>query len=378
MPPARIGVVGTGFAAHGFIRALARERDLALARVLTRRPRASWPALPFADALTDDPAALIASSDLVVECSGDVIHATAVLEAVQSAGLPIVTMDAELQVTTGSWFAARGVCTEAHGDQPGCLAALREEAVAMGFRPLVYGNIKSFLDPDPARAEMERWAARQGLSLAQTVSFTDGTKLQFEMALVANGLGARLAKPGMIGARDPDLAAGARLLAAAAGRAGGPIADYALYAGSPPGVFVVATRDDDGDRQALRNMRLGDGPHYLLVRPYHLCHLEIPRTVRRVLGGGGPLLDNGARPRFGVVAIAKVPLEPGRAIERGIGSFDVRGEARALDGARGLVPLGLLAGARLRRAVAPGQPLAFDDVELPPSRALELWRSLIP
>jgi predicted homoserine dehydrogenase-like protein len=248
----------------------------------------------------------------------------------------------------------------------------------MGFRPLVYGNIKSFLDPDPARAEMERWAARQGLSLAQTVSFTDGTKLQFEMALVANGLGARLAKPGMIGARDPDLAAGARLLAAAAGRAGGPIADYALYAGSPPGVFVVATRDDDGDRQALRNMRLGDGPHYLLVRPYHLCHLEIPRTVRRVLGGGGPLLDNGARPRFGVVAIAKVPLEPGRAIERGIGSFDVRGEARALDGARGLVPLGLLAGARLRRAVAPGQPLAFDDVELPPSRALELWRSLIP
>ena len=51
------------------------------------------------------------------------------------AGLPVVTMDAELQVTTGSYFAKKGFITEAEGDQPGCLAALDEEARQMGFLP---------------------------------------------------------------------------------------------------------------------------------------------------------------------------------------------------------------------------------------------------
>jgi predicted homoserine dehydrogenase-like protein len=87
---------------------------------------------------------------------------------------------------------------EAEGDQPGSLAALHENVRLMGFRPLVLGNIKRFLDKNPAEAEMMHWSAKQRLSLHQTVSFTDGTKLQIEQVLVANGLGADIATACMI------------------------------------------------------------------------------------------------------------------------------------------------------------------------------------
>ena len=45
---------------------------------------------------------LIDKSDLVVECNGNPVYATEILCQVMDAGRPVVTMDAELHVTTGS------------------------------------------------------------------------------------------------------------------------------------------------------------------------------------------------------------------------------------------------------------------------------------
>lgn len=68
-------------------------------------------------------------------------------------------MDAELHVTTGSYLTRKpGLITEAEGDQPGCLAALKEEALAMGFQILAYGNIKGFLKLNPSRDDMQYWS----------------------------------------------------------------------------------------------------------------------------------------------------------------------------------------------------------------------------
>ena len=124
-----------------------------------------------------------------------------------AASIPVVTMDAEVQVTTGSHFARKGLFTEAEGDQPGCLAALREEAVQMGFLPLVYGNIKGFLNHNPVPDEMAFWAKKQGISLDKVTAFTDGTKVQIEQGLVANGLGAGILRPGRPRPGAPDLTA---------------------------------------------------------------------------------------------------------------------------------------------------------------------------
>ena len=371
----RIGVVGTGFLSRHLVMTLEEHPDLQVLKVLTRSDISKRTDFPRQDLLTNSIDELIGSSDLVVECSGDAVHATDVIARVMAAPLPVVTMDSEMQVTTGSYFDRRGFITEADGDQSGSLAALRENAVQMGFKPLVYGNIKRFLNYSPTREEMEFWAKKQSYSLEMVTSFTDGTKLQIEQALVANGLGAGIAQPGLIGIDSEDVDTGAEVLADRAKTLGYPISDYILCPKAPGGVFIVAEHDQR-QKIALANYKMGEGPYYVLLQNFHLCHLEIPKTIRRVLGGGGVLLNNGQEPTISVAAISKRTLKAGDTIRRGIGGFDVRGIAVRISESRGHVPIGLLANAQVTRRVKPGQQINFDDVELLESLALEAWREI--
>ncbi|MCB0190179.1 MAG: hypothetical protein KDE31_38165, partial [Caldilineaceae bacterium] len=300
---------------------------------------------------------------------------------VMAAGLPVVTMAAELQVTTGSYFVDQGLITEAEGDQPGCLAALHEEAVAMGFAPLVYGNIKGFLNNNPTPEEMAYWSRKQGISLSQVTAATDGTKVQFEQTLVANGLGATIVQPGLSYTTAETLPQAADQLAALAEALGQPISDCVLSPQSPVvkfphGVFITAIHDAC-HHDALRYYKLGDGPYYTLLRPYYLPHLEIVKTIRRVLQGGGALLTNSAMPRISVAAIAKRDLPPGEVIPYGAGSFAVRGSAVRLADYPDHLPIGLLQHAVIRHAVAAEQMLTFADVDVPDSLALHIWQTIL-
>lgn len=116
--PLRVGISGTGFIARGF-KALSRNfKDMRVTAVLTRRHPLSVEGIAR-DLLVRDPEELASRCDLVLECTGDVIRATEVVDAAFRANLPVVTMNSEFHVTTGSWFAGRGILTEAEGDQPG-------------------------------------------------------------------------------------------------------------------------------------------------------------------------------------------------------------------------------------------------------------------
>lgn len=359
--------------AHGFVRLIKQHyRDMEISRVLTRRPLTSLADFPLADALTNSLDELIDNSDLIVECSGDVFHGTSVIERAFEAGLPVVTVNAELQVTTGSYLAGRGFITEAEGDQPGSLAALREEALQMGFQPLVYGNMKGFLNHDPSLEDMTYWAHRQGISVDQTTSFTDGTKVQIEQVIIGNGLGATITRQGMEGLASTSLDDSASLLAMMAERAGQPIVDYVIPSGYPAGGVFLVGRHDENQARAIEYFKLGRGPFYTLLRPFHLCSLEVGKTVRRVLAGGGVLLNNSTEPTLGVGAIAKRAMKAGELIERGIGGFQFRGEAIKLAQHPDHVPIGLLRKTALKRAVEPGQLITFDDVDILPSRALDI------
>ena len=132
--PYRVGVSGTGFIARGFIAATRARSDYRVSAVLTRRPPISVDGIPH-ELLVRSAEELAERCDLVVECSGDVLHATEVIDAALHAGLPVVTMNSEFHVTTGSWFTGRGMLTEAEGDQSGSLAALAEEVESMGSAP---------------------------------------------------------------------------------------------------------------------------------------------------------------------------------------------------------------------------------------------------
>jgi predicted homoserine dehydrogenase-like protein len=373
-----VGIVGTGFVARGVYRSLLKTPGVNVTRILTRRDADDVEGMD-PDLLTDSLAELVDSSDLIFESSGDAIHATEVLEQVMAAGIPVVTMNSELHVTTGSWLARRGYITEADGDQPGCHARLKLEAEVMGFTPLAYVNIKGYLNNDPCTDEMEHWAATQCLRLDQVVSFTDGSKLHIEQALVANGLDADIACDGMLGRTVPDLRA-TGFLGALAEQRGRALSDYILCPGAPPGVFIVARHEEftmHGDYGPFAKLRTIDGEYGILLRPHHLIHLEVPRTILKVIRGEPPLLNNSILPRIGVAAIAKRPLKVGTRIARGLGGFEVRGSAVEISAHPSHVPLCLLANAVVRRKVGPEQVLSFDDIELPETRALAIYRKLL-
>jgi len=371
----RIGLVGTGFIASGFARLVHNHApDLDISAVLTRRAPENTEGFPFPERLTRSVQELLDKCDMIVECSGDVLHATDVIDTALRAGKPVVTMNSEFHVTTGSWFADKGLLTEAEGDQPGSIAALREEAVMMGFKPLVYGNMKGFLNHHPTPEEMAYWAGKQGISVEQTTSFTDGTKIQIEQALVANGFGGTITRQGMEGPKSADVTKAAIELARTAAERGQAISDYVLSPGNA-GVFVVGTHDKS-EWKALNYLKLGDGPYYVLVRPFHLCQYEIIKTVRRVINGGGVLLNNSSAPTVSIVGIAKTDLPAGTRIDRAIGGFQVRGEAARIQDVPNHVPIGMIQNAVITRPVLAGQTLSFDDVELPDTLALSIARKL--
>jgi predicted homoserine dehydrogenase-like protein len=371
----KIGVIGTGFVSRHFVHELARRPHYELGKVLTRRPLGSCGEYPREDALTASIDELIEASDLVFECTGDVPYAAANLGPVLDAGKPVVTLNAEFHTTVGSHFVDRGLLTEAEGDQPGCLAALHEEAVAMGFQPLVYGNMKAFLNRNPSPEDMKFWADKQDYSVPMVTSFTDGTKVQIEQCLVANGLGAGIAQEDLLGLETGDLKFAAQELGKAADRLGYPISEYILDRGLQHGVFIVA-RHDDAQKQPLMNFKFGEGPYYLLIKDYCLVHLEVFKTIERVAQGGGALLNNSNAPRVGVAAVAKRDLAPGTVIERGCGSFDLRGICVNVEERPDHLPICLANDLEVTRPVAAGEVLIAADVAMPETEAFKIWKSI--
>ncbi len=377
MHSTKIGLVGTGFIAHNLatlIRHMTNHR-YEIAAILTRRELEGLKDFPFQEKITNSLNELIDKSDLIIECSGDVLQATIVTEEAHNAGLPVLTMNSEFHVTTGSYFSDKGYLSECHGDQPGCIAALKEEAEIMGFRPLILGNFKGFLDKNPTLEAMEYWANRQKFTVKQTTSFTDGTKVQIEQAFVANAFDATIFQEGLLGIRTNDYEQTAKELAAKAEAMDSMVAEYVISDHQlPSGIFIAGTHNGD-QRESLLTYKLGDGPYYVLNTAYHLCAFEILKTVNRYLLGLPPLL-NSKKASTSVAAIAKLPLEKDSVIESGIGSMQCRGEVIFADKHPQHVPIGVLEKARVKREIAPGQIITFDDVDLEPTRALEIVQEL--
>lgn len=382
----RIGIIGTGFIARGLYNILNESLEYKVSTIRTRRNPQNCVGLDIS-IITNSDMELIEKSDIVVECSGDPVYATPIVKKVLQTGIPVVTMDAELQITTGSYLQSLGeYFSEAEGDQPRCLAALKQEVVAMGFKPLVYGNIKGFLNRNPQKEEMEKWSRKQGISIEQVTSFTDGTKIAIEQVLVANGLGAEIPIEGLKGGERiyDDFNEGVLDMAKYAEEKEIILSDYIMCSNEPllghkkafPGVFIMA-KHNDFQRKYLEYYKMGVGPYYIFEKPYHLCHMEIIKTLNDVIEGKKALLNNSPCPRYSVSAIAKRDFLPGDEIKRGIGSFDVRGEAISIQNNEGHIPIGLMFNCRVKRKIECGQTIQFDDIEIPESEALIEWKDIL-
>jgi predicted homoserine dehydrogenase-like protein len=367
----RIGLSGSGYISAGLLQVLSWFEDVAVTAVLTSRHPSHDHQYPRPDLLVREIDELVGRCELVVECSGGVTRAMSVVAAAFAAGLPVVTVNAEFQVTVGHLFTPHGLLTEAEGDQPGALAALAEEIALMGFQPLVYGNVKSFLDHNPTLDDMRYQATLHGISQQQVTSFTDGTKLHVELTLVANGLNAGICPAGVRGSRRPGLEDCIAELVAAADRLGTPISDFCMPTDTDAHVFIVATHPHPVGRE-LAHYKLGPGPYYRFTRNRHLGHFEVPRTIKRVVETGRQLINNGTVPQIMVAAVAKTPLTVGTTVASAVGSESIRGVAvRTADNPQ-LLPIGLMEGCVLIHHLTPGSPVSRDDVQLAEPLAAQL------
>jgi predicted homoserine dehydrogenase-like protein len=267
--------------------------------------------------------------------------------------------------------ARRGVVvTSDAGDQHGVLARMVDEILFWGFEITMVGNIKGFLDRHATARSLEHEARIRRLNPVQCCAYTDGTKLNVEMALLANGLGLSPSRRGMQG---PRLARVEDVLAHFDFEAyrGQGVVDYILGAEPGGGVFVVGRCEDKVQREYLSYYKLGDGPHYLFFRPYHLCHLETTRAIARAALYGKPVLQATGRVA-GVYAFAKRDVAAGEILAQGIGSdlaYGLIERAEVAENER-LLSITSLEGEgaalpRFRRAVRRDEPIRIDDVELP-------------
>ncbi len=371
----KIGVIGSGFIAKGLINLLDKSENYEITAILTRTKIADRVDIRQKNLLTNSLEDLLKESELIVESTGDAIYATETIDLILQNNIPVVTMNSEFHVTTGSYYIDKGLVTEAEGDQPGSQAALREDVLAMGFKPLVYSNIKGFLNHNPTKEDMEYWGKKSGISLDMVTSFTDGTKVQIEQVFVANGFDLNIAQEGLLGLENDNMQDGGNDLANYAKKLGTPISDYLLSLKLPAGVFIVAEHDKE-QQASLKYYKMGDGPYYVIERPFHLCHFEILKTVDRVLKGGGVLLDNGTNPKLSIATIAKRDIEAGEVVKKGIGSFDVRGIAIKIVNHPNHVPIGLMANVKFKKSVKAGELITFEHINLPDSLALRRWNEL--
>ena len=332
-------------------------------------------------AITDDAMLLCEAGgiDAILEVTGTIeFGARVVLRALEH-GKHVIAMNAELNGTLGPILKvyadkAGVVLTDADGDQPGVLINLYRFVAGIGCKPVLCGNIKGLHDPYRNPTTQEGFARNNHLTPNMATSFADGTKISFEMAIVANATGFRVGVRGMHGPRLDDVhdAAGFFPLEPLLERGW---CDYIVGARPSPGVFVLGYHEHPLQKHYLRLYKLGDGPLYTFYTPYHLCHFEVPSTVARAVLFRDPAVTPLGGPLVDVVATAKRDLLAGQTLD-GIGFYMTYGLAENAEVVRadGLLPMGLAEGCRLKRAVPKDQVLRYSDVEVPPGRLADRLR----
>jgi len=323
--------------------------------------------------------------DVLVESTNTVEFAAKTCIAALERKIHVVLMNAEVDLLLRPYLQQIAkengvVITSDAGDQHGVIARMAEEIQMWGFDLVMLGNIKGFLNRYATIEGMQKEAAKRYLNVVQCVAYTDGTKLNFEQALLANGFGMLPWTRGMLGPRCEDVNEifdKFDFETLEAMRHTGCV-DYILGAKPGGGVFVIGYCKNELQQRYLEYYKRGKGPYYLFYRPYHLCHLETPRAIfneflyqKSILKPQNKLTD--------VFAFAKKDLHKGLAIGHGIGSDEFYGMIDSCKNAKDLVPIALLETENrikpiLERNLDRDEPLFWSDVDFHDSNLFALYR----
>ena len=414
--PVRVGLIGAGKFGSMFLSQVPTTEGLEVSVIADLDPQRArdvcaavgWePERVASTRFVEDGGTLIAADDVdvVVEATGHppagVTHARRAMRE----GKDIVMVNVEADVLAGPLLAREAeaagiVYSMAYGDQPALTCELVDWGRLCGFEVAAAGKGTQYLPAYHASTPATVWDY-YGLTAAQAEaarmnsqmfnSFLDGTKSAIEMAAIANATGLTPAPGGL--AFPPcgtdDLPHVMR-----------PAEEGGLLHHKGQ-VEVVSSLERDG-RPVFRDLRWGvyvvfeapnayavdcfekygliaddTGRYAAMYKPYHLIGLELNVSIFSAALRREP---TGCMTGFrgDVVAMAKRRLSAGELLD-GEGGFTVWGKLMTARDSLTLggLPIGLAHGVTLRRDVAAGSPVCWQDVILPvPFEALEARQSM--
>jgi predicted homoserine dehydrogenase-like protein len=424
--PIRVGLIGAGKFGSMYLAQVPRTPGVHLVAIADLNPagarknlaRVGWKAEQAAAAsaaaalrdgttwITDDWQALVrlAEIEIVVECTGSPVHAVDHILAAIAEHKHVVNVTVEADAFCGPLLARRAqeagvIYSLAYGDQPAMICDLVDWARTCGFPVVAAGRGHKWL-PHFAQSTPETvWghygltpeqALRGGLNPKMFNSFLDGSKPSIESTAVSNATGLAVPSDGLQypPASIEDIPRVTRPVTE-----GGVLEKKGM-------VEVISCLERDG-RTIPYDIRMGvwvtvegeteyvrncfeeykahtdpSGRYFTLYKRWHLIGLEVGQSVASVALRGEP---TGVAQAWNadVVATAKRDLSPGEVLD-GEGGYTVWGKLLPAATSRriGGLPLGLAHDVKLLRPVRQGQSLTWNDVQLPPSRALTLRREM--
>jgi len=314
----------------------------------------------------------VAPVDVVIEATGVTeIGAQTALKAIYN-GKHIVMLNVETDATVGPLLkkmadGAGIVYTGSAGDEPGAIKELYDFADAVGFDVIAVGKGKNNpLDRDATPDTLRDQALKKGVSPRMLTSFVDATNTMIELTAISNAIGFAPSLRGLIGpqATLEDLP---RLFSLK--EQGGildkcQVVDYVM--GVAPGVFAVVRSEHPSIRETMKYISMGDGPNYVLYRPFHLICIETPLSAARAYFYEEPTIAPAGAPVSETVAVAKKDLKAGEHLD-GIGGYTVYGIIDTAENARKekAVPIGLINENTVAKTdIKKGDTITYDMVEL--------------
>ncbi len=390
--PIRVGLIGSGEMGTDIVTQCDQMTGITVAAIAEVRPGAAAKALHIAGrdsashrdantqssfdaalesgktALTEN-AQLVCSSphvDVVIDATGRPgVGAEIGLTAMEH-GKHLVMMNVEADVTIGSYLMREAkrlgvVYTLGAGDEPSSCIELINFVKSLGYPIVAAGKGKN--NPLNIKATPDEYAAEakaRNMNARMLVEFVDGSKTMVEMAAISNATGLVPDCPGMHGpAATLDVLAETLCPKEDGGvlsRTG--VVDYSIGKGVAPGVFVITKAPHARIHERLTDLKMGKGPYFKFIRPYHLTSLEVPLScARAVLYKSADMVPLDA-PDSEVCAVAKKDLVPGERLDA-IGEYTYRawimerGEAAVAKA----VPCGLLEGGKVTKPIKMGELL---------------------
>lgn len=325
------------------------------------------------------------SVDIVVEVSGVPEIAAQIAYACITHSKDVALMTVEADITVGPLLsslanAGSSIYTVCRGDEPVEALKLVEYAEDLGFEVVAAGKGKNNPNkPTSVPADNEAEAERKRMNPRMLTEFTDGTKTQLEMAALSNATGFPVDVDGMHGIECNIDELAQRLIPDADGGIlsgdKGPVVEYTT-GDVAPGVFAIVKSTSDVITHELDYLKLGTGPYYLLLRPWHIASIEAPLSIAEaVLHRSADFQSTTVTTE--VVGRAKFDIDAGTVLE-GLGGNHYYGWAVPAETARekGLVPIGLLQTSVLRTDVKAGEYITEADLEIDEKRPLVAMRRL--